>query len=155
MGRAAPPAATARGEHGNGNGVVHGVVDLTPPVPAATTTAAGHGRRAEKDHEKAPATTGMRTPVPLWKARDILLEAVSGESAGFFEAHSSLSSRRRRRGRASPPAGRGDGTPITGGVGNGHSDGADRGDDDERVFSVRLEVCAAGAGAEGPACWQN
>lgn len=146
MGRAAPPAA-ARGNRG------YGVVDLTPPSATITaTTAAGdQASGKKKDHEiaaaVAAAATGTKIPVPLWKARDILLGAVRSESAGFFEGNSALSSKRRRRREGGGlPDGRGDSTPTTGGAGNGHSDydDADGGDADgediEHVFSVRLEV---------------
>ena len=107
----------------------------------------------------AAAATGMKTPVPLWKARDILLEAVRGESASFFEDNSALCSKRQRREGGLTDGGV-NGTPIASGAGNGYGDDAGGGDTDgehvEHVFSVRLEVgytfsslCAAGGGGGG------
>lgn len=132
MGRAAPPVA-ARGTRG------YGIVDLTPPPSAA---AGGQVSGKNKDHKKAAAVAAIagRTPVPLWKARNVLLEAVGTESAGFFETHAALSSKRRGR-----RVGRGDGAAVTNGAGNGCSDGTGGGDAGregvEHVFSVWLEVC--------------
>lgn len=154
MVRAVPPAAA----RGNGR---YGIVDLTPPLPPPVPPAGEAGVQingTREGHEKAAAMAG-RTPVPLWKARDILLEAVSGKGAGFFETHSALLSKKRRRGSGGDLlVCRGNDVSISGGAGNGcHNDmgggaggGEAGGGDVERVFSVRLEVgVRCGAGPEG------
>ncbi|CAB1104637.1 unnamed protein product [Ectocarpus sp. CCAP 1310/34] len=127
----------------------HGLVDLTPHSSAAApgTSATGQGGAAAAPPEGGEANgapengVGKRakpitrkTPVPLWKARDILLQAVSdsGGESEFLQAHSAFSSIYRGMGRErrSPPV-----------------SGEDVGDDFEHVFSIRLEVRSSHAQA--------
>ncbi len=149
VGRTAAPAA-ARGSKG------HGVVDLTPPSAAAAAAAQANGsitREGEGGAKKrdAEATPKAPMPVPLWKARDILLEAITGGCAGFFEAHSASSSKRRTRvGSNSTPISRDGGISIIDGADNGSSsDNGACGGDVDHVFSVRLEVQCVFPGLSG------
>lgn len=139
----------------------YGVVDLTPAsAPAAVTgrsdaaVAAEPGRKPERgENWMATPSIVFKTPVPLWKARDILLEAVTGASLEFFQARAAVSSRDRGKGQkvnTNRPVGdstRADGDSdvhisAESGAG-GESDGAEDHDGEdgfERVFSMRLEV---------------
>ncbi|CAM9711035.1 unnamed protein product, partial [Ectocarpus sp. 12 AP-2014] len=114
---AAAAAAAAQGPRR------HGVVDLTPHSSAAVpgTRATGQGGAAaapptgggeangtpENGVEKKAKPMTRKTPVRLWKARDILLQAVSdsGGESEFLQAHSAFSSIYRGMGseRRSPP----------------------------------------------------
>lgn len=134
-GHAVTAAAAARGPRR------HGVVDLTPhssaAVPATSATGqagaaavppkGGEANGAPENGGEEKPTTKCKTPVPLWKARDILLQAVSdnGGDSEFLQARSALSSINQGRGRErrSPPV-----------------SGDDVGHDVEHVFSIRLEV---------------
>lgn len=138
----------------------YGVIDLTPPsVPAAATggvDAAELATRARTpghaDKEKSARSIVFKTPVPLWKARDIILDAVTNGSSEFFQTRSAVSSRDQRKRRTVETDPTIDNDRADGGrdrdasgasgaaQGGGVAEGRGSGGDVERVFSIRLEV---------------